>query len=110
MGVLVGPKGSGTLEDATGWTLKPEGLCRDDVCVLVPDDARDDPAALWERLGWPVVSSGGDTYLGEAATSRAAVLAGTIAPDFTLRDLHGVEHSLSDHRGKKVFIASWAPW
>lgn len=110
MGTLVGPKGAGTLEQATGWSLKPEGLCRDDVCVLVPDDVRDDPAALWDRLGWPVVSSGDDVYLGEAATARADALAGTITPDFTLRDLNGVEHSLSDHRGKKVFLASWAPW
>ena len=108
--MLVGPKGAGTLEVATGWTLKPEGLCRDEVCVLVPDDVRDDPIALWERLGWPVVSSGDDTFLGDAASTRVDALAGTIAPDFTLRDLDGVEHSLSDHRGSKVLIASWAPW
>jgi hypothetical protein len=108
--MLVGPRGAGTLEEATGWSLKAEGLCRDDVCVLVPDDVRGDPVALWERLGWPVTSSGGDTYLGESASTRADVLAGTIAPDFTLRDLDGVEHSLSDHLGTKVLIASWAPW
>ncbi|MEN3272868.1 MAG: hypothetical protein V7636_1629 [Actinomycetota bacterium] len=110
MGVFVGPKGAGSLEEATGWAMKPEGLCRDDICVLVPDDVRGDPVALWDRLGWPAVSSGEDAYLGEAATARADALVGTIAPDFTLRDLNGVEHSLSDHRGKKVFVASWAPW
>ena len=110
MGVFVGPKGAGSLEEATGWAMKPEGLCRDDICVLVPDDVRDDPVALWDRLGWPAVSSGDDVYLVEAATARADALAGTIAPDFTLKDIHGVEHSLSDYRGKKVFVASWAPW
>ena len=108
--MLVGPKGTGSLEAATGWTLKPEGLCRDEVCVLVPDDVGGDPVALWERLGWPVVSSGDDVFLGEGASIRADALAGTIAPDFTLRDLDGIEHSLSDHRGSKVLIASWAPW
>jgi hypothetical protein len=108
--MLVGGRGAGTLEEATGWSLKEEGLCRDDVCVLVPDDARGDAIALWERLGWPVARSGDDVYLGEAASTRADALAGTIAPDFTLRDLHGVEHSLRDHRGKKVFLVSWAPW
>lgn len=110
MGVLVGPKGAGSLEEATGWTVKPEGLCRDEVCLLVPDDVRGDPAALWARLGWPSVSSGDDVYLGEPASVRADALAGTVAPDFTLRDLAGVEHSLSDYRGKKVLLASWAPW
>lgn len=27
------------LESALGWTLKPEGLCKDDTCVIVPDRA-----------------------------------------------------------------------
>ena len=108
--MLVGQNGSGTIEEATGWTLKPEGLCRDDMCVIVPDEVRGDPVALWNRIGWPVVSSGGDTYLGEGASTRADALAGSIAPDFTLKDLDGVEHSLSDYRGKKVFVSSWAPW
>jgi len=109
MGVLVGPRGAGSLEAATGWTLKPEGLCRDDVCVPVPDDAGSDAVDIWTRLDWPVVRSGDDAYLGEPVATRA-VGVGDEAPDFTLRDLAGREHSLSEHRGKKVFLASWAPW
>jgi peroxiredoxin len=30
------------------------------------------------------------------------------APDFTLGDLDGNLHSLSDHRGKKVVLLTWA--
>lgn len=105
---------SETLEAATGWQLKSEGLCRDDVCLLVPDelrrDGRVDVAALWARLGRPVLTSGDAVYLGEDAASKPQLRAGSIAPDFTLPDLAGVEHSLSDHRGKKVLISSWAPW
>jgi len=32
------------------------------------------------------------------------------APDFTLPDLDGKLHSLSDYRGKKVLLMSWASW
>jgi peroxiredoxin len=32
------------------------------------------------------------------------------APDFTLPDLTGAEHALSEHRGKKVLLATWASW
>jgi hypothetical protein len=107
---IVGSHGAGTLEQATGWALKPEGLCRDETCVIVPTDTPSEPAAVWSRLGWPVAQSGADAYLGEPASARADALASTLAPDFTLRDLDGREHSLSDHRGKKVFVVSWAPY
>ena len=107
---IVGSNGVGTLEEATGWFLKPEGLCRDETCVVVPPDLQRDPLAVWSRLGWPVARSGSDVYLGEPASTRSQTLASTIAPDFTLRDLDGCEHSLSDHRGKKVFLVSWAPY
>lgn len=107
---IVGAHGSGTLEEATGWVLKPEGLCRAETCVLVPADVLSDPVAVWSRLGWPVARSGADVYLGEPASARSEALASTIAPDFTLRDLGGREHSLSEHRGKKTFLVSWAPY
>lgn len=124
MATLVGPSGTATVEgshvdgaalaSATGWQLELEGLCRGDVCLLVPDDLRSgdgvDAVALWERLGWPVVRAGDDLYLGAGAELRAQSLAGAVAPDFTLQDLQGAAHSLSDHLGKKVLLVSWAPW
>ena len=48
--------------------------------------------------------------LGEAAADRGASLASLEAPDFTLPDITGKLHSLSDFRGKKVFLATWASW
>ncbi|MGI9659669.1 MAG: peroxiredoxin family protein [Gaiellaceae bacterium] len=35
---------------------------------------------------------------------------GSVAPDFALPDLDGVEHRLSDFRGRKVILLSWASW
>lgn len=32
------------------------------------------------------------------------------APDFTLYDQNGVEHTLSDYQGKTVFLNFWATW
>jgi cytochrome c-type biogenesis protein len=32
------------------------------------------------------------------------------APDFTLPDMNGNTHSLSDFRGKKVLLLTWASW
>ena len=100
-------------ERATGWSLKPEGMCRDDLCVPAPvHDGRVDLAAFWRRLGQPVVSdAAGDVWvLGAGAEQRNAALAGLVAPDFTLPDLAGVPHTLSALRGNKVFLCTWASW
>jgi hypothetical protein len=100
-------------ERATGWTLKPEGMCRDELCAPMPvRDGRIDVAAFWQRLGQPVVhDAGGDTWvLGAGAAQRNEALAGLMAPDFTLPDLAGVPHTLSALRGKKVFLGTWASW
>ena len=40
--------------------------------------------------------------------TSAVALAGT--PDFTLSDLHGKQHRLSDYRGKWVLVNYWAMW
>ena len=107
-------------EDATGWVAKAEGLCRGEVCVPVPAGreaefvagGRVNVARLWTHLGRPAVHSdrGHVWVLGESARDRAAALASLEAPDFTLPDAAGRLHSLSDYRGKKVFLVTWASW
>ena len=52
----------------------------------------------------------GVAYLGVAAPVRAARLASLEAPDFTLPDLDGRVHSLSEHRGRKVLLVAYASW
>jgi hypothetical protein len=103
-------------EKVTGWTLKPEGMCRDDHCVPLPASAigtnEVDLAAFWKKLGGPVVSSAmRDVWaLGAPPEERNAALEGLEAPDFTLPDVDGTPRKLSTLRGKKVFLATWASW
>lgn len=108
------------VERLLGWTLKPEGLCRGPVCVpLSGRDAKGhvrpdalDIAGLWWRMGKPLrCTDDAEVWiLGEGASARSAVLESLEAPDFTLPDLAGKLHALSDYRGKKVLLASWASW
>jgi hypothetical protein len=47
---------------------------------------------------------------GASVNARRDDLLSTQAPDFTLPDLDGKLHSLSDYRGKKVFLFSWGSY
>jgi hypothetical protein len=115
------------LPAATGWELTPEGLCQADRCIRVPQGislvrtrqptamGRQDQVnltALAGLLGQPVLrdEAHGVWCFGEAAPARRAAMRSLEAPDFTLPDLDGRPHSLSDYRGKKVFLVSWASW
>ena len=69
-------------------------------------------SALWRELDRPVLGdAAGKTWvLGESASDRQSKLESLLAPDFTLPDIEGKLHSLSDYRGKKVLLATWASW
>src|SRR5687767_15117873 len=98
-----------TLAAALGWKLDGPGLCYGDACVPVRDAAAlvtadgIDLAGLARAIGRPFVfePQGSIAVLGAHAADRADRLASLEAPDFTLPDLAGRLHSLSDHRGKK---------
>ena len=110
------------LRSATGWELRPEGVCREGQCVPIPqgrerDFVREKPArfnlaALARWLEQPALHDDvhGVWFFGEAARVRREALRSLQAPDFTLPDLEGRMHSLADYRGKKIFLVSWASW
>lgn len=106
---------------ATGWTLKPEGFCKGEICVPVPpsrtasfvgERGEVNVANLWRHLDMPLAhDEARETWvLGASAAERAEHLRSLAAPDFALPDLAGTSHTLAAHRGKKVLLVSWASW
>ncbi len=97
-------------EAGTGWTIKPEGACKADVCVPLGGGSFDLLNAT-ERLGMAVVA---DEHAGlwaigpESLSNRALVSAD--APELVLPDLEGQQFRLSSLRGQKVVVVAWAPY
>ena len=113
--ILLAPE---TIRDALGWSLEERGLCRGDECVPVRDRGAlvgsegIDLEALARTLDRPLALDldEGVAALAASSAERSARLQTLEAPDFTLPDLDGKMHSLSEHRGKKVLLVAYASW
>jgi hypothetical protein len=101
--------------DRTGWSPKPEGLCRGEVCVPAPGSLRDDGTVDVEvmaaRLGMPVVHDAvhGVWAVGPATMGgRALATAAAADPELITRD--GNPFRLSALHGRKVLLVAWASY
>ena len=105
------------LERDLGWSLKPQGACKGEVCVPLPSDAdvgqgRIDVGVLAERLAMPLVRDE-DTSLwaiGPESGVTGHALTTARVPEIVLPDLDGIEVSISSLRGQKVLLVAWASW
>jgi len=103
---------SGGLDDQTGvaaalgWTLKPEGLCRDETCVPL----RDRPVV--EALGLLLVvdEEAGVAAVAPSAETRRREVASGRAPRLDLQDVDGNPVSFDDLSGHKRVLVTWASW
>jgi hypothetical protein len=110
------------LTAATGWERKPEGICREDICIPVPagreqallsaDEERINLSEFARLIEQPMAyeASAGVAYFGAPGWEWRSRLDAGMAPDFTLNDFEGKPHRLSDYRGSKVFLLCWASW
>jgi hypothetical protein len=123
---VAGASGSGgalwvpldAVEQATGWRLKPEGLCFGDVCVPVRDTVdlvagsgldADEFARLTGRVA-VVDAARGIVAMTESGNRRSEGLATLVAADFTLPDIDGNPVSLHDFDRRKRLLLAWSSW
>jgi len=106
------------------FVLKSEGLCRDELCVPLKQDQDSELFVKRQGKQWLNLTqfankmqqayardADSDTWsFGEIATARDSFLRSAMAPDFELKDRAGKTVRLSDFRGKKVLLVTWASW
>ena len=104
------------LQAATGWVLKTEGLCRGETCIPLPAGAawtdaqgRVNLAAFALHEGRPLVRDAGRGIWAFGPAAHVGPQS-VLAPDFTFPDIDGKQHSLSDYRGRKVFLYTWGSY
>jgi hypothetical protein len=116
------------LKRATRFEVKPQGVCRDELCFPLPkakreafihkDEGQSRATDTWfnvtafaQLVHQPVAHDAAlSTWYFGLRSDQRQQLSSLQAPDFTLPDLQGKPHRLSDFRGKKILLVTWASW
>ena len=105
---------SADLPRVNEFEVKPQGACRADICIPLSKDLK---KAEWfnltgfaRKVGQAVVSDSNVWSFGEVPLLRGTYFNSRIAPDFAVPDRQGKIVHLSDFRGKKVLVVTWASW
>ena len=109
--VLISPA---ELEWATGWELKPEGLCKGPMCVVLyepvsTDEGRIDLNAVARALGRSLAVSVEGGVAALAGDPMGTGQTGSI-DDLELTDVDGHPVRMSDFAGRKRLLIAWASW
>src|SRR6266511_3088881 len=93
-------------ERRTGWAIKPQGACKEDRCVPLPETAGDlvQVGILAGRLGMALVHDEAHSLWALGPESGSRALETAQAPDLRLPDWKGNDFSLRSLRGMKVFL------
>jgi hypothetical protein len=103
------------LHRQTGWEIKPEGACRNDICVPLPGiepgaDGTLDVRAIAAVLGMPLAADEEHGLWALGPRAGGHVLAGPAAPEIVLDDFDGNSFDVASLRGRKVLLVAWASW
>ncbi len=111
------------LKQATQFELKPQGVCRNELCFPLPKSQeaqfvqKNGGKTLFNLVAFarlvhqPIAHDEGlSTWYFGLRSDQVESLTSLKAPDFRLPDMSGKMHSLSDFRGKKVLLVTWASW
>ena len=97
-----------------GFEVKPQGACRADMCIPLAKDLKQGEwfglTGFARRLRQAYVADTGVWSFGEIPAVRGEFYQSRIAPDFAVPDRSGHIVHLSDFRGKKVLVVTWASW
>jgi hypothetical protein len=97
-----------------GFTLKPQGACRGGLCLPVSKQLRSGPwfnlTGFAQRLHQVSLHEDRVWSFGEIPVVRGDFYTSRVAPDFSVPDRKGRMVHLSDFRGKKVLVITWASW
>lgn len=96
------------LEARTGWSIKPEGACREAVCVPLPTPF--DVREMARRLGMALVHDETQNLWALGPESGGRAIHSAELPEIILPDRHGRDFALRSLRGTKVFMVAWASW
>lgn len=108
----------GVVESTLGWTVKPEGLCRGDVCVpwaagaAPAAGAAIDLLAVASRLGHPTLvdADAGVVVVGVSAERRRGAVDALQLPEFALPDLDGAVHPSHEWSRRKRLLVAFSSW
>ena len=112
------------LKRVNDFELKPHGACLDEICIPVSHSGDDALVRISEEKTWFnltgfarkldqafVADTASRVWsFGEITAVRGSYFNDGIAPEFALPDRTGKQISLSDFRGKKVLLLTWASW
>ena len=104
------------LPGISGFELKPQGACREDICIPIPRpmlrNTHLNLTAFAQRVGQRVVADPAMRVwsFGEIPVVRATFPASRLARDFAVPERKGRPVRLARFRGKKVVVVTWASW
>jgi hypothetical protein len=110
------------LTKINGFVIKPEGACLDEICIPLTEQNQLSVTRLGQQwinltklaqvLKQPYASDSASKVWSFAPipAKHESYLQTAVAPDFELKDRSGKTVRLSDYKGKKVLLMTWASW